>query len=132
MAFLNDPVFGYLKKSLDISVLRQEVIASNIANADTPGYKAKHIPFRDVLNLADRDLRLKITDPRHIEPQGDLTYLIREDKTDYLTKNDKNNVKLDKEMTALAKNTLLISALTAFERYKFNQYKDLISSTRNA
>ena len=132
MAFLNDPVFGYLKKSLDISVLRQEVIASNIANADTPGYKAKHIPFKDVLNLADRDLRLKITDPRHIEPQGDLTYLIREDKTDYLTKNDKNNVKLDKEMTALAKNTLLISALTAFERYKFNQYKDLISSTRNA
>ncbi len=132
MAFLNDPVFGYLRKSLDISVLRQEVIASNIANADTPGYKAKHIPFKDVLNLADRDLKLKITDPRHIGPQEDLNYLIREDKTDYLTKNDKNNVKLDKEMTALAKNTLLINALSAFERYKFNQYKDLISSTRNA
>jgi len=132
MAFLNDPVFVYLKKSLDISVLRQEVIASNIANADTPGYKAKHIPFKDVLNLAEQDLRLKVTDPRHIEPTESLNYLIKEDSTDYLTKNDKNNVKLDKELTALAKNTLLIDTLTAFERYKFNQYKDLISSTRNA
>ncbi len=132
MAFLNDPVFGYLKKSLDIAVLRQEVIASNIANADTPGYKAKHIPFKDVLGMANKDLELKITDPRHIEPKEDLNYLIKKDKTDYLTKNDKNNVKLDKELTALAKNTLLIDTLTAFERYKFNQYKDLISSTRNA
>ena len=131
MAFLNDPVFGYLKKSLDISVLRQEVVASNIANADTPGYKAKHIPFKDVLNLADRDLKLKITNPRHIQPSEDFKYLVREDKTDYLTKNDKNNVKLDKEMTILAKNTLLINALTAFERYKFNQYNDIISSTKN-
>ncbi len=131
MAFLNDPVFGYLKKSLDISVLRQEVIASNIANADTPGYKAEHIPFKDVLNLADNDLKLKTTNPRHIQSSGGLKYLIRENKTNYLTKNDKNNVKLDEEMTMLAKNTLLINALTAFERYKFNQYKDIISSTKN-
>ncbi len=131
MAFLNDPVFGYLKKSLDISVLRQEVVASNIANADTPGYRAKHIPFEDVLNLADKDLKLKTTDQRHIQPSEDLKYLVREDKTDYLAKNDKNNVKLDKEMTTLAKNTLLINALTAFERYKFNQYSDIISSTKN-
>jgi len=132
VAFLNDPVFGYIKRALDISVLRQEVIASNIANADTPGYKAKHIPFRDVLDLTDRDLKLKVTDPKHIEPSENFGYLIRTDNTDYLEKNDRNNVKLDRELTLLAKNTLLINALTAFEKYKFNEYKNIISSSRSA
>ncbi len=132
MPFLDDPVFGYIKKALDISVLRQEIIASNIANADTPGYKAKHIPFKEVLNLTDRDLKLKVDDPRHITESSNLGYLVKKDPTDYLVKNDRNNVKLDRELMMLAKNTLLINSLTAFERYKFNEYKDLISSTRNA
>ncbi len=129
--FLNDPVFGYLKKALDISVLRQEVIASNIANADTPHYRAKHIPFKDVLELESRDLKLKTTDPRHIEEGESFNYLIKKDREDYLVKNDLNNVKLDRELMLLAKNTLLINSLTTFERYKFNQYKDLIAASKN-
>ncbi|WP_035588663.1 flagellar basal body rod protein FlgB [Hippea jasoniae] len=131
--FLGDPVFGYLKKALDIAVLRQDVIASNIANADTPHYRAKHIPFKDVLEISNNDLKLKTTSPEHITDNDNLiANFIKPDKDDYLTKNDMNNVKIDKELTDLAKNTLLINALTAFERYKFNQYKDIISSTRNA
>ncbi len=131
MAFLNDPVFGYLKRALDISVLRQDVIASNIANADTPHYRAKHIPFKDILELENKELKLKKSDPRHIENNEGFGYLIKSDKSDYLTKNDLNNVKLDRELMLLAKNTLLINSLTTFERYKFNQYKDLIAASKN-
>ncbi len=131
--FLGDPVFGYLKKALDIAVLRQDVIASNIANADTPHYRAKHIPFKDVLEISNNDLKLKTTSPEHItDNDNPIANFIKPYKDDYLRKNDMNNVKIDKELTDLAKNTLLINALTAFERYKFNQYKDIISSTRNA
>ncbi|WP_025270279.1 flagellar basal body rod protein FlgB [Hippea sp. KM1] len=132
MPFLNDSTFDYIKYGLDVAVLRQDVIASNIANADTPHYKAKHIPFKDILSLKSKDIELKKEDPRHIEPKDGLEFLIKRDRDDYLVKNDQNNVKLDKELTHLAKNTLLINALTAFERYKFNEYKDIISSTRNA
>ncbi len=132
MAFLGDSTFTYLKRALDIGVLRQDVIASNIANADTPNYKAKHIPFKDVLDIADSKLSLKRTDPKHLDnTDTSIDYLTKPDKVDYITKNDKNNVKLDKELTDLAKNTLLMNALTAFERYKFNQYKDVISSSKN-
>ena len=129
--FLNDPTFSYIKKALDIASLRADLIASNIANADTPHYKAKHIPFKDVLQMEENALKLKTTNPRHIQIREDFSYLIKPSKDDYLERNDQNNVKLDTEMTMLAKNTLLIKALNAFERYKFNQYKDIISSTRN-
>ncbi len=129
--FLNDPTFGYIKKALDIASLRADLIASNIANADTPHYKAKHIPFKDVLQMEENTLKLKATNPRHIQIKEDFSYLIKPSQDDYLERNDQNNVKLDTEMTMLAKNTLLIKALNAFERYKFNQYKEIISSTRN-
>ncbi len=129
--FLNDSVIDAIHKALDAASFRQNLIASNIANADTPGYKAKHIPFKDVLMLQNNDIRLKTTDKRHIKTQEDFSYLIKPDNNDYLVKNDKNNVKLDTEMTLLAKNTILVNALTAFEKYKFNQYKDIISASRN-
>ncbi len=129
--FLSDPTFDYLKKALDIATLRQDLIASNIANADTPGYRAKHIPFKDVLKLQTGELKLKTTDPKHIQQTQSFSYLIRKSEDDYLARNDKNNVKIDTEMSMLAKNTLLVNALTAFEKYKFNQYKNLIAYTRN-
>ncbi len=128
---IDDPVFGYIKKALDIASIRANLIASNIANADTPHYRAKHIPFKDVLSIKSEELKLKATDPRHIQPPETLSYLIKSSPGDYTERNDQNNVKLDTEMTMLAKNTLLIKALTAFEKYKFNQYMDIISSTRN-
>ncbi len=129
--FLNDSVINVIQKALDIASLRQNIISSNIANADTPGYKAKHIPFKDVLEMKSSDIALKITDRRHIKENDNFSYLIKPQDNDYLIKNDKNNVKLDSEMTNLAKNTILVNALTAFEKYKFNQYKDIISATRN-
>ncbi|AEA34166.1 flagellar basal body rod protein FlgB [Hippea maritima] len=132
MVFLNDSTFNYLKYGLDVANLRQDLIASNIANADTPNYKAKHIPFNDILKLRQNDLKLKVDNEKHIKPKEDLDYIVKKDVDDYLVKNDQNNVKLDKELTYLAKNTLIINTLTAFERYKFNEYKDIISSTRNA
>ncbi len=129
--FLDSPVINSIQKSLEIASLRQDVIASNIANADTPGYKAKHIPFKNVLDLENNNIELKITNKRHIQLQNNFSYLIKPENNDYIEKNDKNNVKLDTEMTLLAKNTIIINALTAFEKYKFNQYKDIISATRN-
>lgn len=127
----NDSVVYSIKNALDIASLRQNVITSNIANADTPNYKAKHIPFKNILEEQSENIQLKTGDAKHIVNDNHIFYNTRSLDHDYLIKNDNNNVKLDKEMTLLAKNTLLVNALTAFEKYKFNQYKDIISSTRN-
>ena len=127
----NDSVISAIQKALHIASMRQDVIASNIANADTPGYKAKHIPFKDILNAQSNNIHLKTTNSRHIKLSNDFSRFIKDEQSDYLVKNDKNNVKLDTEMTLLAKNTILINTLTAFEKYKFNQYKNVIEATRN-
>lgn len=49
-----DSVTGLLQKFLDVQTRRSEVIASNIANADTPGYKAKQLEFDEFLREAVR------------------------------------------------------------------------------
>ena len=52
-----DPTIGALNTSLNLRLLNQNVISSNIANADTPGYKAKAVEFegalRDALAVGD-------------------------------------------------------------------------------
>ncbi len=126
-----DSTITYLHKALNIASIRQDVLASNIANADTPHYRAKHVRFKDVFDTAEREISLKLTDRRHIGDEKSLNYLTKGLKDDYLERNDQNNVNLDTEMTQLAKNTILTNALTAFERYKFNQYKDIIAASRD-
>jgi flagellar basal-body rod protein FlgB len=49
---LLDSTFGLLQKSLDLRTSRHEVLSANIANAETPGYVARDIPFEKVLARA--------------------------------------------------------------------------------
>lgn len=47
-----DPLFGIHAQALQIQRQRMELLAGNIANADTPGYKAKDLDFQSALNQA--------------------------------------------------------------------------------
>ncbi len=78
---------GLLERYLDVLALRQRVTASNVANADTPGYRAREIDFRSEMESAFP------------------TVLVRE-SAETPVKNDGNNVNLDREMQALAENVL--------------------------
>ena len=66
---------GLQEAALGLRAYRQQLIASNIANADTPGYKAVDIDFQEALNLAlsgsgTKPLSLAATAPGHIPGQG--------------------------------------------------------------
>ncbi|HET7329434.1 flagellar basal body rod protein FlgB [Dyella sp.] len=52
MSNILDNVFGLSSQALDVWQRRSEVIASNIANADTPNYQARDVDFRQVLQQA--------------------------------------------------------------------------------
>ena len=68
-----DSTMKALAASLNLRQMRQEVIASNIANADTPGYKAKRLDFEEALQRAidiDRTQTLKTGDPQHYNVGG--------------------------------------------------------------
>ncbi len=58
-----DKGFNILHKIVQAASARQKVISSNIANADTPGYKAKDVKFGSFVEKAGR---MMATDPKHI------------------------------------------------------------------
>ena len=67
MDFGDNTVLGEFKKRLAWLGQRQQVLAQNIANADTPGYQPRDIePFRDLLGRETRPLALNATSARHL------------------------------------------------------------------
>lgn len=90
-----------LANSLDWSAKRQKVIAHNIANADTPGYKRKDLTFPTQLKAK---LELVRTDPRHLPNPSVSGYRSFVDWG--AVRVDDNNVDLEAEMVRSAENSL--------------------------
>ena len=63
--------FGIHEQALRLRARRSEILAANLANADTPGYKARDIDFKSVLSQArdnqKLDVRMKVTHTGHIK-----------------------------------------------------------------
>ena len=102
-----------LEKGLNASWLRNEVIGNNIANVDTPGYKAKGVEFENLMASAmgteGSGLKLSTTDDGHISKTGKgLSNVEPEVVQDASTSEtlDDNNVDMETQMAALAKNSI--------------------------
>lgn len=106
--------------AMDLQAYRQQLLASNIANADTPNYKAVDLRFNDALKAAlgrrnPTDLPLSITHPRHISPKGELS---PEGFVNYRVELqsavDGNTVNMDAERAAFAENSVQYEASITF------------------
>lgn len=69
MPTLNDAL-GLHPTALTLRARRAEVLAANLANADTPGYHARDIDFRAVLGAEGGALKMAATQPGHIGQGG--------------------------------------------------------------
>jgi len=141
MAFEISKSFNILEKSLHYRKIRQDLIASNIANADTPFYKSRDIRFEDALenevkkvfNEPSKKLELARTNPMHLEPKD----IEDEDKPvvffrdGHLTRNDGNDVDIDVETTEMAKNNIAYNATIEALRKDIEIFKAVIDSTKN-
>lgn len=113
-----------LQKVLDLRSTNQRVIASNIANADTPGYDRKVFEFEDQLQeaLIGSTKALATTNSRHISdsPGGvaDVSGFVREIK-DQTQIGDENGVNVDTEMILLSENELLYETAAQLLKKKF-------------
>ncbi|MCG8401532.1 MAG: flagellar basal body rod protein FlgB [Firmicutes bacterium] len=117
MKILSDPTNNILAKQMDACTMRQRVIANNIANANTPGFKKSTVNFQQQLRAALEcgGFRMKTSDPRHIaRGQGGLDDLAAEVSRveDTSMRAGENNVDIDQEMVDLAANTLLYRLAT--------------------
>lgn len=119
-----------LQKGLDVAWKRNEVIGDNIANADTPNFKASRVEFEDILKSELNDTggtAMKTTNPKHMNAGGSainsIQPVIRQDDSVSM-RLDGNNVDVENEMTELAKNNLLYQTLiqkmtSQFSRIRF-------------
>lgn len=115
-ALFSDPGFRAAQTALDGLALRQEVIGRNLANIDTPGFKAQSVTFEAALQQAQREtqaIRLAVTDGAHLTGAGDPTALISlEARTGGSTRADGNNVDIDQELTQMAETGIRFQALS--------------------
>lgn len=112
---LTSPASWCLEQGMGASFLRHKVIANNLANVETPGYKRQVVRFEEQLNEAlssSKKLPLTLTHPLHRGNRGRFPTK-PEVVRDYSTtmRNDGNNVDVETETAALAANTLYHQAV---------------------
>jgi flagellar basal-body rod protein FlgB len=122
------PVIRALERSLDASSLKQNVITQNIANVDTPNYKAKEVVFQREL---EKQLEAYKTNSKHMDFKygDDAALSVREVQTQSYLHNG-NNVDIDREMAEMAKNQIYHQALVDRLNGKFNSMKLVIRGGR--
>jgi flagellar basal-body rod protein FlgB len=126
-----DPVIGALNTSLNLRLTNQNVISSNIANADTPGYKAKAMEFegalRDALGVDGRT-PASGTQPGHIVHQStDAVAPEIYDDPNGIESLDGNTVDRSSEMAKMAENQILYDASAEMLKRKLGMLKYAIS-----
>jgi flagellar basal-body rod protein FlgB len=100
---------------MDVSSLRGDVIAQNIANVNTPGYQAQEVRFEDELAKALGRGSISSADPKMLPTPG------------LSARNDGNNVDIDREMGDLTKNSLLFELYAQLMSTQISQYRSAIT-----
>ena len=132
MKSLFEPHLNLVGKVLDMQLERQNVVASNIANLKTPGYRPRKLEFEEELQNAmalDTQGKLRRTDPRHIPGTFDVDEFGSESIRTFKPRivHGEDRVDIDKEMALMAKTTLHYSALTSVIRSNFEGINKIIT-----
>jgi len=120
-----DAYLGVHADALKIRGQRTEVLARNIANADTPGYQARDIDFRAALAAAggaDTTVALRATNPGHLgtaDAAGASLSTNLKYRTPLAPSLDGNTVDVQMEQAAFAENTVRFQATLTFLSARF-------------
>jgi flagellar basal-body rod protein FlgB len=118
------------EKSLILRGYRQSLLASNIANADTPGYQAKDINFPEALRLATTQLpapQMTTTSQAHLGGNGAFGELSTVSFVRYASAAqpslDNNTVDMDRQRAAFASNAVLYQFSTMVYEDELQEFK---------
>jgi flagellar basal-body rod protein FlgB len=104
-----------VERYMNLLSTRQKLVAANIANADTPGYQTKDIDFQ-----AELENQIGNSNPNVMEVPG------------LKTKNDGNNVNVDREARLLAENALRFSVASNLARAELSMVRSAIQEDKSA
>jgi flagellar basal-body rod protein FlgB len=104
-----------IERYMNLVSARQKLVASNIANVDTPGYRAKDIDFQ-----AELASQFAHSEPTAVEVSG------------LKTKNDGNNVDMDRESRLLSENALRFAVAANLVRGQLQTLRSAIEEGKSA
>jgi len=116
LGLLNSVSFQRLQGGIDAAYKRQNVLANNVANEDTPNFKRSDVSFESFLQQQESGLKstlnAKVTDSRHFQFGSNRivpSAVVSTDETTSMNNND-NNVDVEREMALSAENQLRYSS----------------------
>ena len=134
MSLINDSTARHLEMALDLRYQRQQLLASNIANADTPNYKPMDLNFESALKSVERNeagsMGLDRTDGTHLGAAADSGH----SQADVVTRPDientldGNGVDLDREVSRFAENKAHYEVAVESTRRRFAILNYVIST----
>ena len=113
-------IINYLEAGIKAEATKQNAIASNVANLNTPGYRRIELNFEELLQKAidsGKEYNIEKDEPEFFAPE------------DTPVKSNGNDVSLDKEVSDMVKNTLRHSAYTKLLRKKYDMIELAIRTT---
>jgi flagellar basal-body rod protein FlgB len=134
---LQDPMIDAMGSYLTRLSKRQQIVASNLANIDTPGYKTKDISFYATMEelLTQGPAPLRASRPEHNAMSG-LSFAPREPEVfeapGLPMRADRNNVDIDREMLKLGETSFGYSLMTQLLRGKFRNLSSAINDGRTS
>lgn len=120
---LGDKQIKLLEKLIDVSAVRHRVIANNMANVNTPGYKRLEVSFENELKAALNGNSTK--DISLVQPKVVVS------KDPGTMRNDGNNVTMEGEVSSLVKNALTYNIYVQLLSKKFAALKTAIGGGRS-
>ena len=117
MSVMNTSQLSLIEKFLDLATVRQSLLVSNIANVDTPGYRAQDIDFHgELVRALNQDVGVPV--PATVRQVPGL-----------LSRPDGNNVSVDREGLLLAETQLKYQAAIQAMRSEFSLIRAAVNAT---
>jgi flagellar basal-body rod protein FlgB len=113
-----DPIAQHIERYMDLLSARQRLVAANVANADTPGYKTRDLDFQSEFQRATLQ-STGTAPPSAVEVPG------------LKIKNDGNNVSVDREARLLAENALRFHMASELMRSELRMVRLAVTEGKN-
>ncbi len=133
VSLLQDPTMNAMENYMTRLTKRQQVVVSNIANRDTPGYKTREISFHATMEelLSGPASGMKATKPEHLgewnfSPSEPVVYEV----PDLPSGPDRNNVNIDSELLKLSQTSFGYTVMTQLLRSKLRTISSSINEGR--
>ncbi len=129
MAISLDKLVGLHQRAASVRTERMEILAGNLANANTPGYKARDIDFKQAMRQAEggRGQRLTRTNEKHLDGGMQSSSAVQFRIPDQPDTGDGNTVDVQTERNAFLENGMRYQAGIEFLSGKFKGMKKAIS-----